>query len=63
MNLKGFFLSQINKVRRKAGIQAPEEIVKKCLDDEEWLDLVRRNVFSSLKSSHLSLFFFFINTP
>ena len=28
-----------------AGTETPEEIIKKCLDDEKWLDGVRQNVF------------------
>ena len=28
-----------------AGTETPEGIIKKCLDDEGWLDGVRQNVF------------------
>ena len=28
-----------------AGTETPEGIIKKCLDDERWLDRVRQNVF------------------
>nr|XP_058950446.1 coiled-coil domain-containing protein 82-like [Pocillopora verrucosa] len=50
-HLKESCSEKINKVRREAGIQAPEEIVKKCLDDEKWLDLLFSNFQSTLNAA------------
>lgn len=49
--LKESCSEKIKKVRHKAGTKTPEEIVKECLDDQEWLDLLFNNFQTVLNAA------------